>query len=229
MSSSDDTRFRRWLIDRLKETSYSIRSGETLETLAKRLGVRTEILRTAQAEKAQELLAMGRSPALALSSRARGRDVQLTVHCPKNVYDAIRARAEDMGMTPAEIIRAITNTLLSGPDNPYILHRSWLYQGVRQTVGPQNGKKWRLYFDVAMSVGAHVALKERAKRLETTKTALVRGAITDYLEGRMSGVNFTPVTMMWQNPKRYWTGDLIRKGEYHGHSGTIEPRVANQH
>jgi hypothetical protein len=227
MSRADETRFRRWLIDRIKETCFQKYSGESIEELAQRLGVQADVLRTAQAERAEELTAIGRPPIKVGSARARGSAPQLTLHCPKNIFQEMHVRATRLGVSHGELVRAIANTLLSGPDNPIWLYHCWMFEGVRQVIGYKPAQKW--YLDVALSKGAHVALDQRATRLGTNKTALLRGAITDYLEGRMTGVCFVPVSMMWQDPKRYWTGELIRKGEYHGHSGTIEPRVANQH
>lgn len=217
-----EDRFRRWLIERIKDTRFSVRSGETLDELAQRLGVQAEVLRVAQAEKAAELARIGRRQAGV--SKRKVPSPQFEIWCPEVIFEEIRDRTSRMGSTATELLRAITHTLLSGPDNPYVLLRGWMYRGARYYMSPPPGKVWPWKIPVAISHGADAALRRRADRLGTTKTALVRGALVDFLEGRLPGLHYVAVSEMWQDPNRYWTGNLIRKGRYDGHPGVDEAR-----
>jgi len=219
----DRTQFQRWLIERLKETRYAVFSGETLDELAERLGVQPAVLRTAQAEKAAELAQLGRQIPQRVRMPTSAPSPLLTVRCPKEVYDEITERARRMEIGAGELVRAIVHTLLSGPDNPWWLLAGWMYEGKRITMGQS---RWKI--QVRLSHGAVGALRTRADRLGTTATALARGAVIDYLEGRMAGVHFVALTEMWQDPNKYWTGELIRKGRYDGHPGVTETRNARK-
>jgi hypothetical protein len=223
MSAEQVTSFRRWLIDRLKETRYRIFSGETMDELALRLGVQPDIVRTAQAEKAREMHMLGRERSRRNNFWPGTQTRKLPIWCPELVYDVLKRRAEAMRLTPVELTRAILQALLSGPDNPWWLINGWMFQGKRMRMKRPNGEPWRWVINLTMSLGAYVALARRAERLGVSKTALVRGAIVDYLENRLVHIQILPVSAMWQDANRYWTGELTRKGQYDGHSRTLEP------
>lgn len=230
MNAADQvTSFRRWLIDRLKETRYRIFSGETMDELALRLGVQPDILRTAQAEKARELHELGRDRSRRNNFWPGTRTRQLPIWCPEIVFKALNERAQYMQLMPVELTRAIVQTLLSGPDNPWWLINGWMYHGKRLRMRREQHKGWPWVVRLTITLGAYVALSRRAERLGVTKTALIRGAIVDYLEDRMTGAYILPVSAMWQDANRYWTGELTRKGQYDGHPGTADAGNAHEH
>lgn len=217
-SVQGEQRFRRWLIDRLKETRFSIFDGYDVRKLAERLGVQTSVLRLAQSEKADELLAAGRKYSGVERTQSRT-SVQISIWMPPLIREDLELRAQRMQCTAAEITRAIAHTLLSGPDNPVVLGRQWWYHGESHPWKRDNAAR----IDTTVSNGARAALDLRAQRLGTTATAIMRGAIADYLEYRMEEIYFLPALQMWEDPSRYWTGELMRKGEYRGHARAAAP------
>jgi len=215
-----ESRFRRWLIDRLKETSFAVYKGELVVDVARRLGVSVDVLKMAQAEKTTELQQMGRTPTN-LGGRGHERGYALMLRCPPEARKEIHELARRMGARSSELIRGVTQTLLSGPDNPQWLGRHWIWHGKHILLRPVEGKGWPWFVDVYISRGAAAALQRRAERLGTNKTALIRSATVDFLEGRMTGIQLLPTAEMWNDPNRYWTGELKREGRYVGHPGIV--------
>lgn len=206
--------FRRWLIDRIKQTRFSVLRNEPVNELALQMGVTPEVLQRAQAEKAQELAALGRR---FVGKQWRGTERKLNLWCPARIRKDIEERATRMELTSAELVRGVVRTLLSGPDNPVLLLPHWAYDGAVYLWS----NKERHDVVVRLSYGAYTALRLRAQKFHATPLALVRAAVVDYLEGRMTGAYFVSSSEMWEDPNRYWTGELTRKGEYRGHTGTI--------
>lgn len=213
-------------MDRIKETRFSLLRGQSIERLAKGMGVLAEVLAEAQEQKATELAKLGRNFVREPSGQAwRSKRCRLSLWCPADIRADIAERASRMELTAGELVRGIVQTLLSGPDNPVFLLPHWRYHGEIA----QRDRDKRNVVRVELSVGADVALRQRAQRFSVSTLSLVRGAVADYLEGRMRGAYFVETGEMWEDPSRYWTGELTRKGEYIGHAGIVEARVASKH
>jgi len=206
-------------VDRLKETRFAITVDDTVESLAENLGVSAELIATARAEKEAELLGKG-LPAAGIARIGKKRPPQISIWFPKDAYGHFVDEAKLMGRDAGSLLRAIVYTLLTGPDNPRWMGRGWIYDGRREHLKRYQERRWPWVVHLSVTVGAHVALADRAERLHTTKTALIRGAVIDYLEGRMPSVKFVELSEMWEDPKRYWTGELIEQAQYKGHEGT---------
>lgn len=221
MAATGEQAFRRWLINRIKETRFSLLRAADAEQLALGMGVQAEVLREAQDEKAAELAQHGRHFAHTEKKKqwsTKRSHRQLSLWCPRHIRQDIEERAQRMEGTPSELVRSIVQTLLSGPDNPVFVLPHWLYRGQIS----QWDRRERHDVRVLLSNGAYAALRQRAQRLNVSPLALVRASVVDYLEGRMSAAYFVSSGEMWEDPSRYWTGELTRKGEYRGHAGTIE-------
>lgn len=206
--------FRRWAKDRLKESVWVTYSGESLEKVSARLGLRPELLREAQKELSEERRAAGREPAK-LGSRPTAR-----VHAILPRVDLVMPPAVDRDwrtycrarrMSRAVVLRSLVHKLLSSPRQPSYIGPHWLYRGkIEKVVYARGGKKGKgRYLHATASPvthGAHRALHLRARNNNVDPTTLVRGMVLDLLEGRIRELPICgQVREMWDDPKRYWT------------------------
>ena len=60
---------------------------------------------------------------------------------------------------------------------------------------------------VALASVAYVALRNRAKNLGVSISAVLREAVVDLLEAKLDRLQMVPsVDHMWNDPARYWVG-----------------------
>ena len=208
------TRFRRWLIDKLKQSRWARVKDETIEHLAERLGVHPDVLVVAQRELDQKRRAAGLRP-VSLGEHQRPHQVtskKLVLEFPKAVYDDWKQLCDLRGIPPATMLRSLIHTLLSGPQNPTWTRRGWTYHGLRYPLDKyshekKTSKKWPYATHTTVTHGASAALTMRAGAAGTTVTALMRGQLIDLLEGRLARLNIiNSPGSMFDDEKRYWTG-----------------------
>lgn len=208
--------FRRWIVDRVKESHFMVLREDTLEAVARRIGVQPDVLVQAQKEKATEMAALGRLPTrIGSTRRSSGSEAVVQLMFPEEIFPVFVEAAKIKGFENSELVRSIIHTLLLGPDNPRWCARGWYYQGHMYRIRAATRLQYRCKSHITR--GADVALGLRARQLGVTRIALVRGAVIDFLEGRMNVICHTDLEHMWDDPRRYWTGELIRKGLYNGH------------
>jgi hypothetical protein len=216
MPSPLETRFRRWLIDKLKVTRWA--SSETVNAeLARRLGVQLEVLLAAQAELDQENRAAGRPltqlgrPTIASSPAAR--KAQLTLQLPQVVYARWTTAARDRNLSRASLLRSAVHTFLLQPEPPYHPPTSgWVIDGVLQPLPwePEKaikGKGWWPYWvNASVTRGAKEALTRRARATGCSEFALLRSIMLDVMSGQLQHVIYlTSHTGMWDDPDKYLT------------------------
>ena len=204
--------FRKWLVDRVSEAQMQIYAGESLADRARRLGVQTDVLVEAEQLRHERLERVGRyasSRSVISSPVRRAYTQQISLYMPAEVEEPLEAIAAQRSLQLQDVARAVVHTLLLGPDNPlWVGRQGWMIGGKVRMAGHDNQRK------LCVSRGADIALNTRAARLGVSKTGLVRGALCDLIEGRLRRLIYVDVASMWNDPNKYWTGDLISAGSY---------------
>jgi hypothetical protein len=202
--------FRTWLVDRVSDARLYKRKGQTLAERSRYLGVQPDVLEEADQLRQRRLEEVGRfgSRRGVHTAQYHGYTRLVALYVPEKIAIPLDAVCAARHIEFADLARAVVQTLLSGPNNPRWCGKGWLYKGRRlPPVRSPTGKRSELR-KFAISVGADIALGDRAERLGVTKTGLIRGALCDVVEGRMKRLIYTDTASMWNDPARYWIGDL---------------------
>lgn len=179
--------------------------GEDDEALSRRLGVRVEVLREAQAELDQETVDKGLRPAT-----VGGRSIEIfdyLVKVPEPVFEALRelsnARQSEhtiAQVTPTALMRSLIVRVLEHPEEPKVIHRVWKVWGQRY---PNTERKGR-HVCISVSRGAMNVFDEIAREKDATRAALMRSIVIDFLEDRVAKLKLVlSATDMLNDPTVY--------------------------
>lgn len=208
-----EAKFRRWLIAKLKQSSWSQVVGDDLETISARLLVRPEAITLAQRALDEDRRRLGRRQSQVGTGHSVALGYEFEVGFPQSIHAEWLSYCRARDMTPTSMLRSVIHTLLSGPEQPRWVGRTWRYHGKRV---PMSGyvkyrkaaKKWPYVTKAKIPLGARRALNRRAGALGCTPSALVRGAIADLLEGRTRRLSIvSSAQAMWDDEGKYWTMD----------------------
>jgi hypothetical protein len=211
MADEGESRFRRWLIDKVKRARWVTYTADTVDAVARRIGVQPDVITQAQAELAAERRAEGKMPTVLGTGRTqRLKKRQIDIDMPKDVHHDWLLYCKTRALPGSVVIRSLIQTLLSGPENPQWLGRQWRYRGrILRLTGYKEyiTRGWPHNVKTDVSEGAARALTLRARSLGCTLAALVRGAVIDLLEGRTKRLNIVnSPDAMWDDETRYWLG-----------------------
>lgn len=211
MRDEGESRFRRWLLDKVKRSRWVTHNADTVESVARRIGVQPDVIVQAQRELADERKAEGKIPMVLGTGRTRRlKRRQIDVDMPKAVHEDWLLYCQTRDLPGSVVIRSVIHTLLSGPDNPSWIGRQCRYRGKMlplEGYGQFVKRGWPYNVKTDVSEGASRALAVRARNLGCTLTALVRGAVIDLLEGRTKRLNIVnSPDAMWDDETRYWVG-----------------------
>jgi len=198
--------FRRWLVDRLKESSWPT-TREPIEEVARQLGLQPDVLLQATAElaAAREQAGRGVRPAAGLLPTPRRDQPIIEMSVPKEIAAEWRGFCEARDLESNMLFRSLLHTYLSGSREPAWIQKRWKYRGATYKMhGTRRGKRWPHRIRSVVSQGALRALRRRAQRLGARPAAVLRGLVIDLLEGRFGYVKMTDVSAMWDDPNRYW-------------------------
>jgi hypothetical protein len=200
--------FRTWLVDRVSDARLYKRAGQSLADRARYLGVQPDVLEEADQLRQRRLAEAGRFGSNRGTAQYHGYTRLVSLYVPERIAAVLDAVCAARHIEFADLARAVVQTLLSGPNNPAWRGNGWLYKGKLLPPVRARGAKRAERRKFSISVGADIALGDRAERLGATKTGLIRGALCDVAEGRMKRLIYTDTTSMWNDPARYWTGEL---------------------
>lgn len=201
----DASRFRRWLIGKLKVSRWSNATDTPLSELARQLGVQEDVLRAAQEDLDAERQAAGLPVAkLGRPTQAESGQcdhVQLKQWLPRELYEEWTAVAASKGLARATLFRSAVHAFLMQTRPPrHAPTSNWMVGG--QVVHVPNQSPYALA--VRVSLGAKEGLTRVALGLGCSEYALVRSIIMDTLTGQLRKiVILTSHTQMWQDPERY--------------------------
>jgi hypothetical protein len=164
-------------------------AGEDDESLSKRLGVRVEVLGEARAELARELDQRGLPP---VEIGGRGLEIfDYLIRVPEPVYAALtelsnarQAQNTIAQVTPTALIRSLIVRALEHPEDVKVIHKIWRVWGQRYPGTERIGRQ----VCISVSRGAMQVFDEMAIVRQTTRSALVRSMVIDFLEDRVPGL-----------------------------------------
>lgn len=205
------SKFREWLVDRVKESGWVGYSGEDDEQLSSRLGVRPEVLVEARNSLADEYRREGREPLDVGTRRRRQFPAQprYEVVLPKVVHKDWLVYCRARQLDESTVLRSIVHYLLSRPQNPGPITYRWWYRGrcyrvCKERGGRKKTGKFITSVEARITNGARAALTRRARSLNVHPSALVRAVMMDLLEGRLKSLPVVNIDQMWDDPNRYW-------------------------
>ena len=212
----DATAFRRWLVQKVKGSSWSTRHEYTLEKRAHRLGIHPDILEQAQAELDAESGAAGVVAVDVGTGDTHAAQLMkmLTVEMPKPVFEDWGVYCNESPLTPTTIVRSVVHTLLLGSDKPGWVGKGWIYRGQSLKMEGykyyrDNTKPWPYRARCSVPHGAMDAVKRRARLYGARPTGLLRGAMIELLEGRTQRLVVAhSMNCMFDDPDRYWRPKL---------------------
>lgn len=207
---TDEERFKRWLVDKLKVTRWPYPAATSLAELSRKLGVRPEVLLQAQAELDSERRHQG-LPLTRLGdpSRRSGRaQAQLTMQMPEEIHGRWAVESKRRGITAAVLFRSAVHRFLSFPDPP--VHPTvsvWMVDGAACSLPWKPPARWPFWVNAYITRGAKEALTRRARAYGCPEFALLRAIMLDTLAGHLDKklIYLTTVDGMWDDPQRYWT------------------------
>ena len=202
------TTFRRWLVEKLKQSRWARSREDTVETMAVRIGVQPDLLEQAQRELDEEQRRQGRRKVhIGQPYQPRVSRRKVEVQLPRRVHEDWVAYCGHRGLRPAVVLRSLVHRLLSGPQQPSWLGRDCFYRGKTYSLeGYKRGQKWPYLAKTDVTQGANRALTRRAMVTGTTVAGLLRGVVLDLLEGRTRHLTvITSTNSMFDDENRYWT------------------------
>lgn len=198
-------KFRRWLVERLADSSWAAVKGESLEELAERLWVHPDALRAAQEMLNLRAKNHGKMPARVDCKYDRPRQVDVLL--PREVHDDWKAYCKARDLTTDVLLRSLVHHVMSRPP-PSEFPSFCIYKGKRlKLCRDRNGTTGRFSTSLAsrISPGAHQALVRRARNRSMSIAAIMRAAVIELLEGRIKKLHIVAYPRdMWGDPARYW-------------------------
>jgi hypothetical protein len=209
------SKFRLWLILRLKETSWVRFQDDTIFDVSKRIGVREDLLLEAKRSFEEDCRRRGKTPHQPSpfdwdEGVRTGKTRKVEVVLPREVYLDWKANPMVRNLPPRAMLRSLVHKLLMSPRQPSHVSCRCIYRGKPLPVSSarHNGRgHLENSVETTLSVGAYAALRLRSQHFNCTISALLRGVILDFLQGKTRDV--TPVYSaldMWDNPNMYWNG-----------------------
>ena len=198
---ADQLTFRKWLVKQLTVSRWSAPLDESEADLAARLGVQVAVLREAKALRDQELKKRSRS-GLALGSRRYiGHDyAEIRVWMPRSIWKDWVEVCKTLRVESGTALRSVLHAFLLDPKRPTSTAQAWVYRGKKVVRLPKDvgiGPKTRI------PRGAQIALDHHADSWGVSPSAVVRGAVIDFLEGRVRRIKMVAFAELWGDPDRY--------------------------
>ena len=217
MPASENRRigqFRRWIVEKLKETIWLHYAGEERSEVAKRLGLQPELLLEAELSLERDCRRDGRTPVKlgssnASSSRRLSSGFHVDLPIPPRVHADLIAYCDTRKIPPSTLLRSLIHWLLLRRELPAACSgKYWIYRGKREQICRRRSEttgRRATSVDTLVTAGAKQALIRRARKRGVAVSALVRGAVMELLEGRIKRLYVvTNVKEMWDDPDRYW-------------------------
>ena len=199
----DESRFRDWLVHRVKHSRWTARNCPDLDAVAWRIGVQADVLVDAQAALDAEQRAAGRTPVQIGKRLQVQKQTGFSIDLPPIVYEDLRAYCKLRQLAITVVMRSLITKLLTGTAQPQWLGRGWYYKGNHYPAARQ-GERHPVRADVTS--GATEALGRRAVVCGVSVSALLRGMVIDLLEGRISRmVIVNSLTQMPDDASKYVT------------------------
>lgn len=198
---ADQQTFRAWLVKQLTLTRWSLplRAGE--EESSRLLGVRVDVLREAAAARDAELKRRGKGGIARGKRRYVGHDyAALEVRMPPPIWKIWLELCGLLQIEAGTVFRSLIHHFLLRPERPKTTARTWVYRG---QIYPLTHDRQVRRPRCRVTRGAQMALDTHADSWNVTPTALMRGLLTEFLEGRTKQLKIVSFGELWGDPERY--------------------------
>jgi len=118
---------------------------------------------------------------------------------PKTIHTDWIELCKVVRVEPATVLRSLLHYLLVEPKRPTVTSGRWLYRGkvIHTPRGTNRLARTRI------TRGAQVALDHHADLWSVSPTAVIRGVVTDFLEGHTKRFRVVAFGELWGDPDRY--------------------------
>lgn len=203
-ATDDQLTFRAWLVKQLTLTRWSGTLDMSLDDLAVCLGVQVAVLREAQALRDGELKKRGNAGVTRGRRRFIGHDyADVEVRMPRSIHAAWREFCKSRQVEPGTVFRSIIHHFLLAPSRPTNTTSKWIFRGKLVTIDWMNKAEVGFKARARIPRGAQIALDTHADRWNTEPAAILRGLLTDFLEGKILRMKMVAFSELWGDPDRY--------------------------
>lgn len=207
---ADQLTFRAWLVKQLTLTRWTAAATTPPEELAVKLGVQPAVLLEALEVRRQKANKRGRGIKRELLERNDYALIKVLI--PPIVHRDWVLFCGELRVLSSTVLRSIVHHFLLTREKPSTIAPFWNYRGKRYPAGDDIGP----FVHTRVTRGAQVALHHYSTEWSVTTRALVRGLVTDMLEGRIRGFRPVAYSELWGDPDRYLHPEkfetMIRKG-----------------
>jgi hypothetical protein len=198
---ADQLTFRAWLIKQLTLTRWSLPSTLTDAEAAARLGVRTDVLREANALRAAELKRRGHGGIARGKRRYTGSDYAvLDLRAPGPIHKIWLETCAVLGLAQSTIFRSLVHHFLLAPARPAHTAKTWVIRGRIYRLKAQHDVP---SLKTRVPKGLQIALDAHAEIFRVPLSGLLRGIVTEFLEGRTQRLKIVTYEELWGDPDRY--------------------------
>lgn len=201
--SAEDDRlpFRQWLVHQVLALRWTAPPSATLEQIAEHLGVTVSVLEEARVLRDQQAIRRGR---VVRPGRKRGvfrvDYARLALGVPPEIYRAWNDALNVLQIRSSALLRSLLHHfLLSGAPRPTSLKKAWYYRGQIY----QLKKHKNIQLETRVTLGAQTALDHHAAEWGVHGMAILRGIVTDMLEGHVKRLRIVAYSELWGDPDRY--------------------------
>lgn len=200
--------FRQWLVKQVVVLRWTAPPQATLPQIAEHLGVTVSVLEEAQALREAEARRRGKSPR-AGGKRALFRTDQSIAHVtmPPEIRKAWLEYVAVLQITSSALLRSLVHHFLLTGDRPQSISRSWKYRGQVYKIKLSGNAE----VSASITLGADVALSHYAALWGVKAMAILRGLVTDLLEGRVKKLRIVAFSELWGDPDRYLRPELFTR------------------
>lgn len=206
--TSDTLSFRQWLVKQVLALRWTAPPGATLDQISQKLGVRVDVLEEAHALRELEVKRLGRTPRPGRKRALFRTDYALVrVVLPPEILKAWCEYHETLRVASGALLRSLVHQfLLAGGPRPQVLTRPWRYQGHVYHVKAHGNPE----ANARVTIGARAALDHYAGLWRVSTQCIVRGLVTDLLEGRVTKLRIVGYGELWGDPDRYLHPEKFR-------------------
>ncbi len=198
---ADRLSFRAWLVKQLLVMRWSAPPTATIEEVAHHLGVAVDVLEEVRVLRAEEDKKRGRAP-LPGRKRALFRTDYTLVRAPmpKEIFRDWRQYCAALRITTSALLRSLVHHfLVAGGPRPKSISKGWHYRGAVLRITHSGFED----ISARITLGAEQALNHYAELWGVNSMAIVRGLVTDVLEGRVTKLRIVAFSELWGDPERY--------------------------
>ena len=199
---NNQLKFRTWLVKQLVQMRWSAPAGASTDRVARHLGVQVDVLEEVKRLREAELPVRGR-----LRSARQKRSLYRTDHAnirltmPAAIQAAFREYIGVLRIGGSALVRSLLHHFLStGGRRPTTTSQVWHYRGGVHKISRGHCPA----VNTRITRGAQIALDHYADTWGVTGNGIVRGLVTDALEGRVQGrFRIVAFSELWGDPDRY--------------------------